>query len=151
MDNGLAAASFLAQRNNFMNLFGGATDLALMEQELALNPHLLQRMTTLATESDLGAQLLKFNNELAGLGCTGGGITTTTKTNQAQHLGLQMTPMAMAQAAAATAASQMMLMQANPAASSSYDATSNSCDNSQDGQNSKYRLFFSLQLANCDL
>lgn len=97
----IGAANFLPPRNNFMNLFGGNTDLALMEQELALNPHLLQR---LAQESDLSAQLMKFNNELVGLG--GNSNSSLTGVTERQLPSLMATP-------------------------ASYEA-SNSCDNSQD-------------------
>lgn len=94
-----------------MNLFG-SSDVSLMEQELALNPHLLQRIA-LATErpldSDLGAQLMKFNSELAGLGgnSLSGGILADRAPVQPT-----MTP-------------------------NSFEA-SNSCDNSQDAQNGEW-------------
>lgn len=109
-DNG-PALNFMHQRNSFMNLFG-SSDVSLMEQELALNPHLLQRIA-LATErpldSDLGAQLMKFNSELAGLGgnSLSGGILADRAPVQPT-----MTP-------------------------NSFEA-SNSCDNSQDAQNGEW-------------
>lgn len=109
-DNG-PALNFIQQRNSFMNLFG-SSDVSLMEQELALNPHLLQRIA-LATErpldSDLGAQLMKFNSELAGLGgnSLSGGILADRAPVQPT-----MTP-------------------------NSFEA-SNSCDNSQDAQNGEW-------------
>lgn len=109
-DNG-PALNFMQQRNSFMNLFG-SSDVSLMEQELALNPHLLQRIA-LATErpldSDLGAQLMKFNSELAGLGgnSLAGGILADRAPVQPT-----MTP-------------------------NSFEA-SNSCDNSQDAQNGEW-------------
>lgn len=109
-DNG-PALNFMQQRNSFMNLFG-SSDVSLMEQELALNPHLLQRIA-LATErpldSDLGAQLMKFNSELAGLGgnSLSGGILADRAPVQPT-----MTP-------------------------NSFEA-SNSCDNSQDAQNGEW-------------
>lgn len=109
-DNG-PALNFIQQRNSFMNLFG-SSDVSLMEQELALNPHLLQRIA-LATErpldSDLGAQLMKFNSELAGLGgnSLAGGILADRAPVQPT-----MTP-------------------------NSFEA-SNSCDNSQDAQNGEW-------------
>lgn len=109
-DNG-PALNFMQQRNSFMNLFG-SSDVSLMEQELALNPHLLQRIA-LATErpldSDLGAQLMKFNSALAGLGgnSLAGGILTDRAPVQPT-----MTP-------------------------NSFEA-SNSCDNSQDAQNGEW-------------
>lgn len=110
--------NLMQQQNSFMNLFG-SSDISLMEQELALNPHLLQRIA-LATErpleSDLGAQLMKFNSELAGLGgnSLSGGILTERTTSTA------MTP-------------------------NSYEA-SNSCDNSQDAQNGELTARGSLNL-----
>lgn len=114
----IGAANFAQPRNNFMNLFGNTTDLALMEQELALNPHLLQRM---AQDTDLAAQLMKFNSELAGLGSNSNGSLMGGVGSDKQ------TPTM------------------NIATPFSYDA-SNSCDNSQDGNHSR---FFVFQL-NCD-
>lgn len=105
-ENG-AAAAFIQPRSNFMNLFGGTTDLALMEQELALNPHLLQRMTQ---DSELSAQLMKFNSELVGLGCN----------SNSSLLGGGERPSIMA----------------TPA---SFEAT-NSCDNSQDATHGRFCL-----------
>ena len=95
-------------RNDFLNLFGGTTDLALMQQELALNPHLLQRM---AQDSDLTAQLMKFNSELAGIG----GNSNSSMT----HISEKQTP--------------SITMANTPA---SYEA-SNSCDNSQDANHGR--------------
>lgn len=122
LDSGaaLSAASLLAQRNNFLNLFGGTTDLALMEQELALNPHLLQR---LAGDPDLGSQLMKFNSELTGFGgsnSNGGSLLGAPPSHLGGGGGHSLEKQM----------STSSMMMSTPA---SYDA-SNSCDNSQDGE-----------------
>lgn len=105
-DNGASAAAnnFMPPRN-FLNLFSGTQDLALMEQELALNPHLLQRM---AQDTDLGAQLMKFNSELAGLGSNSNSLSLANEKQMPSLMNMVVTQ-------------------------TSYEA-SNSCDNSQDAQ-----------------
>lgn len=76
-----------------------------MEQELALNPHLLQRM---AQDTDLGAQLMKFNSELAGLGSNSNSLALANEKQMPSLMNMVVTQ-------------------------TSYEA-SNSCDNSQEAQ-----------------
>lgn len=84
-----------------------------MEQELALNPHLLQQLHSLTDNhlgEDVGAQLMKINSELPG---------RNTGSLLGEH------PLAIAAEKAALIQQQLM-------STNSFDGNSNSCDNSQD-------------------